>query len=348
MDLLKLIRADVPILFSGAPGIGKTAAITALAKKNNIHLEVLIGSILDPTDIERPFISNNNTVESSAAPWARRLHYSLSQKKECWLFLDELISAPPAIQAAFLRVINERQVGDVSISGCQIIAATNPIEYAANGEIISAATANRFLHIDWVVDPDDWCVGELSNWGKEEVSDNTEMKNKVVSWIKTNPQSLLIPPKENQEEITGWPSPRSWSNVIKCIDSMGCGDKLDQDAKKIIIGLVGAEGYSFFSWIFDSDIPTAKELLDGVKPVPSRADRATLAITVALTYAVKTNRLTDFWKLCETIREDTALRAVSMAIRVLETKKIDFEYNDVKKYLQLKKDYLSNSRGLLN
>src|SRR5207248_8810483 len=43
------------------------------------------------------------------------------------LFLDELTTAPPAVQAAMLRVVLERVVGDVTLPpAVRVVAAANP------------------------------------------------------------------------------------------------------------------------------------------------------------------------------------------------------------------------------
>lgn len=57
---------------------------------------------------------------------------------------DEISTAPPAVQAALLRVVLERVVGDLELpDGVAVIAAANPPEQAAGGWDLSATISRR-------------------------------------------------------------------------------------------------------------------------------------------------------------------------------------------------------------
>jgi MoxR-like ATPase len=72
---------------------------------------------------------------SPGTSWARRL----TDAGHGLLFLDELTTAPPAVQAAMLRVVLERAVGDVELpASVRIVAAANPAEQAADGWELTA------------------------------------------------------------------------------------------------------------------------------------------------------------------------------------------------------------------
>ena len=72
------------------------------------------------------------------------------------LFLDELSTAPPAVQAALLRVVLERRVGALQLpaGAVRIVAAANPRVGAADGWELSPPLANRFVHLYWMHDRD--------------------------------------------------------------------------------------------------------------------------------------------------------------------------------------------------
>ena len=60
------------------------------------------------------------------------------------LFLDQLSTAPPAVQAALLRVALERTVCDLELpAGVAVVAAANPPEQAASGWDLSRPLASR-------------------------------------------------------------------------------------------------------------------------------------------------------------------------------------------------------------
>src|SRR5205823_11964182 len=62
-------------------------------------------------------------------------------------------TAPPAVQAAMLRIVLERVVGDLELPpGVRVVAAANPPEQAADGWDLAPPLANRLVHLDWPVD----------------------------------------------------------------------------------------------------------------------------------------------------------------------------------------------------
>jgi MoxR-like ATPase len=78
------------------------------------------------------------------------------------LFFDEISTAPPAVQAALLRVVLEREVGDLSLPpSVSIVAAANPPERTVGGWDLTAPLANRFCHLQWEHRRDDWVDGML-------------------------------------------------------------------------------------------------------------------------------------------------------------------------------------------
>src|SRR3984885_1975060 len=119
------ISAGVPVLLWGSPGTGKTSAVLGLAERSGWPCEVVIGSIREPTDFGGLPVVVEGEVRLAPPSWAKRLvaaGYGL-------LFLDELTTAPPAVQAAMLRVVLERVVGDLVLpEDVRVVAAANPPE----------------------------------------------------------------------------------------------------------------------------------------------------------------------------------------------------------------------------
>jgi MoxR-like ATPase len=160
------ISARVPVLLWGAPGTGKTSVIRAMAASSGWPCETVIASIREPSDFAGlPVVSGADPsaarVDFAPPGWARRL----AQAETSLLFFDEVSTAPPAVQAALLRVVLERTVGDLSLpDGVSVVAAANPPEQAADGWDLSAPMANRFCHLDWEVDGRSVADGFASGW----------------------------------------------------------------------------------------------------------------------------------------------------------------------------------------
>lgn len=137
----------------GEPGIGKTAALTQLAEALDLPLTTVIASVHEPSDFAGLPVVGDDPAEQGVpmAPpdWAVRL----VRAGRGLLFLDELSTAPPAVQAALLRLVLERRIGALRLPpGVRIVAAANPRSSAADGWELSPPLANRFVHLQWTHD----------------------------------------------------------------------------------------------------------------------------------------------------------------------------------------------------
>ena len=143
------VQAGIPVLLWGSPGTGKTSVVRALGESLGWPTEVVIGSIREPADFAGLPVVIDGSVQMAPPLWAKRL----ASAGHGLLFLDELTTAPPAVQAAMLRVVLERVVGDLSLpEGVRVVAAANPPEEASDGWQLSPPLANRLVHLDWPVE----------------------------------------------------------------------------------------------------------------------------------------------------------------------------------------------------
>src|SRR5205807_3668045 len=123
------VWAKRPVLLWGGPGTGKTAIVNAIADALDQPAETVIASLREPADFAGlPVVTADGSVRLAAPSWAARL----AAEGRGILFLDEVTTAPPSVQAALLRVVLERVVGDVALPrGVAVVAAANPPELAA-------------------------------------------------------------------------------------------------------------------------------------------------------------------------------------------------------------------------
>ena len=107
------IGARVPMLLWGAPGVGKTTVVRQLAENSQLPCELVIASIREPADFSGlPVVgADGRSVHLAPPAWATRL----AEAGRGLLFLDEISTAPPAVQAALMRVVLERTVGELQL-----------------------------------------------------------------------------------------------------------------------------------------------------------------------------------------------------------------------------------------
>lgn len=285
------VAADVPVLLWGAPGTGKTSAIRALADAAGWPCETVIASIREPADfaglpIVVPGRDGPPSVDLAAPRWALRL---LAAGRGL-LFFDEVSTAPPAVQAALLRVVLERTVGDLTLPpAVAVVAAANPPEQAADGWDLSAPLANRFCHLDWTVDARTVVEGFTAGWPAPRIPvlpDGWQSRVGVArSWVAgfltVRPQLVLEVPAEAAGSGRAWPSPRTWemaARLLACAEAAGAGDLV---ASVLVRGAVGAgPGVEFLTWLAAADLPDPEAVLADPERfvLPDRGDRAYAAL----------------------------------------------------------------------
>ena len=155
------VAAGIPVLLWGAPGTGKSSAVRALAEMMGWPCAVVIASIREPSDFAGLPVVTGDEVRFAPPRWAK----DLADAGKGILFLDEISTAPPAVQAALLRVVLERVVGDLPLPPeVAVIAAANPPDQTLDGWDLSAPLANRFCHLDWMADASGFGTGLTAGW----------------------------------------------------------------------------------------------------------------------------------------------------------------------------------------
>src|SRR3990167_8902605 len=105
------IEAGIPVLWWGAPGIGKTARTTAYGRATKRHTEVLIASLREPMDFLGLMVRDGDRSRTLPPDWA----VDIAELGRALVVFDELSSAAPLNQAAVLRIIHERHVGRLAL-----------------------------------------------------------------------------------------------------------------------------------------------------------------------------------------------------------------------------------------
>ncbi|WP_439679077.1 AAA family ATPase [Embleya sp. MST-111070] len=279
------VAADLPVLLWGEPGIGKTAALTQLAETLDLPLTTVIASVHEPSDFSGlPIVGDDpatNGVPMAPPEWAVRL----VRAGRGLLFLDELSTAPPAVQAALLRLVLERRVGALQLPpGIRIVAAANPRGSAADGWELSPPMANRFVHLQWVHDHDVVVRGLGGTWPHATlpVLDPTRLaeavafaRRAVCGLLAGRPKLVHLLPTTETRRGGAWPSPRSWDMTVSLIAFATAAGSSREVVSLLVRGTVGdGPGLELLAALDRMDLPDPEDLLaDPTRAIlPERGD----------------------------------------------------------------------------
>src|SRR5208337_2660930 len=176
----------------------------------------------------------------------------------------------PAGQAALLRVVLERAVGDLTLpDAVAVVAAANPPEQAADGWDLSAPLANRLCHLAWQTDPRSVADGLAGGWAAPVVpvlpdgwqADEILCRGLVAAFLHVRPALACAPPSDAASAGRGWPSPRTWEMAARLMAAAGASGTGDEARSALIMGAVGeGAGVEFLAWLVEMDLPDPEQV----------------------------------------------------------------------------------------
>ena len=265
-----------PLFIWGPPGIGKSDAIHQLGDELNAHVIDVRLSLWEPTDIKGiPYFNSVDNTMSWAPPVELPNEELASKHEHVILFLDEMNSAPPSVQAAAYQLILNRKVGTYKLpDNVFIVAAGNREADKGVTYRMPAPLANRFVHLELRVDFEDWL-----NWA----IDNKIHKD-VVGYLSFAKQDLYdFDPKTASRSFA---TPRSWAFVSELLDDdLGEGTLAD-----LVSGAVGeGTGVKFMAHRkVAGRMPNPSDILAGkVTELKVKEISAMYSLTVSMCYELK-------------------------------------------------------------
>lgn len=291
--------------------MGKSAMLTQLAQEldGGVPIETVIASVREPADfLGLPVIGHDEsgiqTTTYAPPDWFQRLKAA----GKGILFLDEFSNAPPAVQAALLRVVNERYVGREKLPDDVIIVmAANPPETATDYWELKAPTTNRLLHLKHAPSTEDFVTGMIGGFDRlidmHKVVDGVKHPSEedlaaaratVAAFIRVRPELAQKTPKDAASGAKPWPSFRSWTWLSQVLAHL---EENDVEARTLAAeGLVGQAGIEFLTWLQLADLPDPADVLANPKKVnwKDREDR-TFAILSGVTAYVLQKGTADDW-----------------------------------------------------
>ena len=135
-----------PIFMRGSPGIGKSAIMAQVTDELGIQLIDMRLSQYDPTDL-KGFPDPDRAAKRTN--WLPLGTLPYDQESEGIIFLDELTSAPPAVQAVAYQLVFDFKIGEYTLPPkWSVMAAGNRETDRAVVFRMSTALISRFQIID--------------------------------------------------------------------------------------------------------------------------------------------------------------------------------------------------------
>jgi hypothetical protein len=302
------VAANLPVLIWGEPGIGKSATLQQLAAGLGLPMETVIASVHEPSDFAGlPIVGDSpatDGVPMAPPDWAVRL----ARTGSGLIFFDELSSAPPAVQAALLRVVLERRVGSLQLpEPIRIVAAANPPSSAADGWHLAPPLANRFVHLQWTHDARTVARGLAGTWPAVTVpvvrpertrTALARARGALAGFLTARPGLTHHLPADADSRGGAWPSPRTWEMVLRLL-TFHYSARTGADAMALAVaGAVGpGAGLEFVTYLEQLDLPDPERVLadPAAFELPERGDRQ-LAFLTAVISAVRADVTRARWE----------------------------------------------------
>lgn len=208
------LRVNLVPMLLGSPGCGKSAIIKQIAKEFNLKLIDLRLATAEPTDLLGfPRIDE----ERNKAGYVPMDTFPLESDPipdgyEGWLlFLDEMNSADKDLQKAAYKLIYDREVGSQKLhSKCRIVGAGNLLTDNAIVEELSTALQSRLIHIEVVLNWEEWLA-----W-----ADENQLDHRVRAFTRFKQGELLFKFDPDHNDKT-FACPRTWDFASTLIKGTG-------------------------------------------------------------------------------------------------------------------------------
>ena len=225
-SLLKAFKHKRPLFLWGPPGIGKSELVSDITKDlNGFMIDLRLGQ-MEPTDIRGiPFYNK----DVSKMDWAEPIDLPSQELADQYpivvLFLDEMNSAAPSVQAAAYQLILNRRIGKYHLpDNVVMVAAGNRESDKGVTYRMPTPLANRFIHQEMKTD--------FASWQDWAVTHN--IHKDIIGYLGSNKQDLYdFDPKSSSRAFA---TPRSWSFVSEILSD----DDGDEDTiTNLISGTIG-------------------------------------------------------------------------------------------------------------
>jgi hypothetical protein len=274
--ILRCFKSKRPVFMWGPMGIGKSELISGIADEMGGLTIDLRMATMEPTDLRGiPYFNKDLGVMSWAPPVELPSEELARQYPIVVLFLDEMNSAAPAVQAAAYQLVLNRRVGTYKLPDNVVIVAAGNRETDKGVTFrMPAPLANRFVHLELRVDFDSWQTWAVNN----------RIHKDVVGYISFAKQALFdFDPRSPSRSFA---TPRSWTFVSELLED---GEN-DATLTDLVAGSVG-EGVAVKFMAhrkIASQLPSPTEILEGkVKELKIKEVSAMYSLVTSMCYELQ-------------------------------------------------------------
>jgi hypothetical protein len=275
--ITKCFNVKRPIFLWGPPGIGKSDVVAEIARDMGALLIDLRLGQMDPTDIRGiPFYNKELGKMDWAPPIDLPDEETASQYPYVVLFMDEMNSAPPAVQSAAYQLVLNRRVGKYRLpDNVVMVAAGNRESDKGVTYRMPTPLSNRFVHSEMKVDFPSWQEWAIKN----------QIHKDVVGFLTFAKQDLYD--FDAKSSSRAFATPRSWTFVSELL----ADEDLDvSTTTDLIAGTVG-EGLAVKFMAhrkIASKLPKPEDILSGkATELETKEVSAMYSLVISLCYELK-------------------------------------------------------------
>jgi hypothetical protein len=292
--LKRAMTVKLPVFMWAGPGVGKSSIIRQIAAEMGGLCVDMRLSQMSPTDIIGiPYFDKTANVMRFAPPSRLPSEAFAKDQPIIILFLDEMNSAPPAVQAAAYELVLDRRCGEYELpENVRVMAAGNRESDRGVTYRLATPLANRLLHFDLKVDFDSWLDWALT----------VSVHPDIIAYISTFKSSLYD--FDPNSASKSFPTPRSWEFVSKLLSTNTEADPMtDSEIRAFVGSAVGSgEAVKFMNYLkVGKDLPKPADVLSGkVKEIKTKEISAHYQLIISMLYEMR-----DFWHANSTATDET-------------------------------------------
>lgn len=197
-------QARLPVLITGAPGVGKSDLVAQAAAAAGCDVMVSHPAVADPTDFRGLPWPDAAAGQANFLPFGDFARALRADRPLVW-FLDDLGQAPASVQAAAMQLLLARQVNGHRLPDCvTFAAATNRRTDRAGVTGILTPVLSRFASVLEVApDLDDWTTWAFS----------AGIPDGLIAFLRFRPGLLHQFDAKQAADMQPFPCPRTWARA---------------------------------------------------------------------------------------------------------------------------------------